>query len=49
MIGIYHFRDGAALRREIDVLIDNDMRKGTNFSCPMPFGRSPSRVRVYAR
>jgi glucose-1-phosphate thymidylyltransferase len=37
MIGIYHFRDGAALRREIDVLIDNDMRKGGEFQLPDAF------------
>lgn len=37
MIGIYHFRDGAALRREIDVLIDNDMRKGDEFQLPDAF------------
>ena len=37
MIGIYHFRDGAALRREIDVLIDNDMRKGNEFQLPDAF------------
>lgn len=37
MIGIYHFRDGAALRREIDVLIDNDLRKGDEFQLPDAF------------
>ncbi|MCH1575923.1 MAG: NTP transferase domain-containing protein [Flavobacteriales bacterium] len=37
MIGIYHFRDGAALRREIDVLIDTDMRKGGEFQLPDAF------------
>lgn len=37
MIGIYHFRDGASLRREIDVLIDNDMRKGGEFQLPDAF------------
>jgi len=37
MIGIYHFKDGAALRREIDVLIDNDLRKGDEFQLPDAF------------
>lgn len=37
MIGIYHFRDGSALRREIDVLIDQDVRKGNEFQLPDAF------------
>jgi len=37
MIGIYHFKDGAALRREIDVLIDHDMRKGDEYQLPDAF------------
>ena len=31
MIGIYHFRDGAGLRREIGKLIDGDVRHGDEF------------------
>ena len=34
MIGIYHFKDGGALRREIDVLIDGNMMKGGEFQLP---------------
>ena len=37
MIGIYHFKDGAALLREIQVLIDGDMRKGNEFQLPDAF------------
>lgn len=37
MIGIYHFKDGATLRREIDHLIDNDMRHGDEFQLPDAF------------
>ena len=34
MIGIYHFKDGAGLRREIGKLIDGDVRKGGEFQLP---------------
>jgi len=34
MIGIYHFRDGAGLRREVNRLIDGDVRKGGEFQLP---------------
>ena len=34
MIGIYYFKDGAALRRECEYLIDNDIQKGGEFQLP---------------
>lgn len=34
MIGIYYFRDGAALRRELEYLIDNDVIKGGEYQLP---------------
>ena len=34
MIGIYHFKDGAGLRREIGKLIDGDVCKGGEFQLP---------------
>lgn len=34
MIGIYYFKDGAALRRELDYLIDNDIIKGGEYQLP---------------
>lgn len=34
MIGIYHFRDAAGLRREIGKLIDHDVRHGDEFQLP---------------
>ena len=34
MIGIYYFRDGAALRKELEYLIDNDIIKGGEYQLP---------------
>lgn len=34
MIGIYYFKDGAALRRELEYLIDNDIIKGGEYQLP---------------
>ncbi|MBU2019988.1 MAG: NTP transferase domain-containing protein [Bacteroidetes bacterium] len=34
MIGIYYFKDGAALRRECEYLIDNDIQKGGEYQLP---------------
>lgn len=34
MIGIYYFRDGAALRTELDYLIDNNVMKGGEYQLP---------------
>ena len=34
MIGIYYFKDGAALRRELEYLIDNDVIKGGEYQLP---------------
>ncbi len=34
MIGIYHFKDGGALRREIEVLIDGNMMKSGEYQLP---------------
>lgn len=34
MIGIYYFRDGAALRSELDYLIDNNIVKGGEYQLP---------------
>lgn len=34
MIGIYYFKDGAALRKELEYLIDNDIQKGGEYQLP---------------
>lgn len=34
MIGIYYFKDGAALRRELEYLIDNEVIKGGEYQLP---------------
>ncbi len=34
MIGIYYFKDGAALRNELNYLIDNDIIKGGEYQLP---------------
>jgi glucose-1-phosphate thymidylyltransferase len=34
MIGIYYFKDGAALRRECEYLIDNNIQKGGEYQLP---------------
>jgi glucose-1-phosphate thymidylyltransferase len=34
MIGIYYFKDGEALRRELQYLIDNDIRNGSEYQLP---------------
>ena len=34
MIGIYFFKDGKALGRELNFLIDNDLQKGGEFQLP---------------
>ena len=36
MIGIYAFRDGERLKRELQRLIDENVIKGANTSCPTP-------------
>ena len=34
MIGIYFFKDGAALKRELNYLLDNNMQKGGEYQLP---------------
>ena len=34
MIGVYYFKDGAALKRELNYLIDNDIIKGGEYQLP---------------